>query len=337
MSGETDRQSSWGELRGDAPRIGSAVHGGAAVTESRRFTFVDYATLGYVGLVGLMVLFVHGNLGPSWPLIVAAHAACLGLIYALVRYHDTSPRGRVTTFLRYFYPMLLYGPFYWETGKLNHLFISGFLDPYFIRADGALFGTQPSVAFMDRLPYLAVSEVFYAAYFSYYLMIAGVALALYLQNRVQFFHYLSVTSFVFYVCYLAYIVLPVVGPLIFYRDIDGYQLPAAVRPAATLAFPAAVQAGPFSRLMVWVYYPFETPGASFPSSHVAVAIVTVYFSFLYLRRIRWPHFVAMILLCAATVYCRYHYVVDVLGGCLAAALIPLGNRLYNKYGKPAAP
>jgi membrane-associated phospholipid phosphatase len=129
----------------------------------------------------------------------------------------------------------------------------------------------------------------------------------------------------------------VVGPLIFYRDIDGYQLPAAVRPAATLAFPAAVQAGPFSRLMVWVYYPFETPGASFPSSHVAVAIVTVYFSFLYLRRIRWPHFVAMILLCAATVYCRYHYVVDVLGGCLAAALIPLGNRLYNKYGKPAAP
>jgi membrane-associated phospholipid phosphatase len=303
----------------------------------RRFTFVDYATLGYVGLVGLMVLFVHGNLGPFWPYVVLAHAVVTGLIYALVRYHGEHPRDRVTTFLRSFYPMLLYGAFYWETGKLNHMFFPGFLDPYFIRLEGRLFGLQPSLAFMDRLPYAVVSELFYAAYFSYYLMIAGVALALYLKNRAQFFHYVSVTSFVFYVCYLAYIVLPVVGPLVLFRNIDGYRLPADIQPATALAFPAAVQSGPFSRLMVWVYYPFETPGASFPSSHVAIAIVTVYFSFLYLRRIRWPHFVAMILLCAATVYCRYHYVVDVVGGVLTAALIPLGNRLYYKFGQSAAP
>lgn len=309
-----------------------------AATAMRRFTFADYATQGYLALVGLMVLFLHGSRYPMWPLFVAAHAAAMVLSYAIVRIYAAHPGGRVLSFLRYFYPMLLYGPFYWETGILNHLIFPGFLDGAFLRLEGRIFGFQPGVAFMDRLPYPVVSEVLYAAYFSYYLMIAGVALALYLRNRADFWHYVSVTSLVFYVCYLTYILLPVVGPLVLYRNIDGYRLPADLQPPAALTFPSAVRAGPFARLMDLVYTPFEAPGASFPSSHVAVAIVTVYFSFLYLRPIRWPHCIVMILLCTATVYCRYHYVIDVAGGALVAALlIPLGNRLYLKWGSLLTP
>jgi membrane-associated phospholipid phosphatase len=306
--------------------------------ESRRYTFVDHATQCYLALVGLIVLCLHGRAVPFWPLLLAAHAVGIGLIHALIRFQEARPGSRVLDFLRHFYPMLLYGPLYCETGQLNHMLVPGFLDPSFIRLEARLFGVQPSLAFMDWLPYPAVSELFYAAYFSYYLMIAGVALALFLRDRGQLLHYVSVISFVFYVCYLVFIFAPVVGPLIFFREIPGYRLPADVQLAQAPVFPAAIQAGPFYRIMVWVYHPFDAPGASFPSSHVAVAIGTVYFSFLYLRRIRWPHFVAMILLCAATVYCRYHYVVDVAaGGLAAAALIPLGNRLYFKFGKTATP
>jgi membrane-associated phospholipid phosphatase len=308
-----------------------------AAKEARRYRFVDHATLGYVALVGLLVLGLHGQAVPAWPLWVGAHAAVVGLIYGLIRWHQARPKNRILDFLRSFYPMLLYGPFYWETAKLSHMLVPDFLDPSFIRFESRVFGFEPSISFMNRLPYLAVSEVFYAAYFSYYLMIAGVALALFLRNRAQFAHYVSVTSFVFYFCYLAFIFAPVVGPLILFRDLDGYRLPADLQPATALTFPSAIQGGPFYRLMVWVYYPFEAPGASFPSSHVAIAIVTVYFSFLYLRWIRWPHLIVMVLLCAATVYCRYHYVVDVAGGALTAALlIPLGNRLYFKFDRPAA-
>ena len=84
--------------------------------------------------------------------------------------------------------------------------------------------------------------------------------------------------------------------------------------------------------MGWFYDHFESAGAAFPSSHVAVAIGTVYFSFLYLRRIRHIHLLAAILLCVSTVYGRYHYVVDVAAGIVTAAvLIPLGNWLYFKY------
>jgi membrane-associated phospholipid phosphatase len=228
--------------------------------------------------------------------------------------------------------MLLYAGLYCETGKLNHLFVAGSLDSFFIRADGRIFGFQPSVAFMNWLPWPAVSEVFYAAYFSYYVMLAGVGVALYCRNRGQFFHYVSVISFLFYVCYLIYIFLPVEGPQIFFRAPPGGPLPAGVGPVEAPAFPAAVAAGPFFRIMGWIYRTFEAPGAAFPSSHVAVAIGTVCFSFRYLRPIRRAHLVVVVLLCLSTVYCRYHYAVDaVAGGLTAAALIPLGDRLYFKF------
>jgi membrane-associated phospholipid phosphatase len=191
---------------------------------------------------------------------------------------------------------------------------------------------------MDWLPCPAVSELFYAAYFSYYVMVAGVGLALFYRNREQFSHYLSVISLLFYVCFLIYIFLPVQGPRVFFREFASCPLPADVQPLVAPVLPGAVQAGPFCRLMAWIYYAFDRPGAAFPSSHVAVAIGTVCFSFRYLRPIRWPHLVAVVLLCVATVYCRYHYVVDVMaGGVTAAVLIPLGNRLYFKFRNAPQP
>lgn len=298
----------------------------------RHYAFIDYATQLYVAFVGLIILCLHDHVVPHWPLLVLAHAAGLGLIHALIQSQAARPKNRMLDFLRHFYPVLLYTGFYCETGMLNHMLIPGFLDAQFIRFEGRIFGFQPSLAFMERLPYLAVSELFYAAYFSYYLMIVGVGVGLYCRDRQQFFHYLSVICFVFYVCYLIYIFLPVIGPRIFFREFMDHQLPPDVQPALVPAFPAAIKVGVFYRIMAWIYRVFEAPGAAFPSSHVAVAIGTLFFSFRYLRAIRWPHLALVVLLCLATVYCRYHYAIDVVAGALTAAiLIPIGNRLYFKF------
>jgi len=311
-------------------------------TEARslfgHYTFIDYATQGYMALVGLILLCFHGHSIPFWPLLLAAHLAGIVLVHALIRLHANRPSNRALDLLRHFYPMLLYTGLYCETGELNHLFVAGYLDSFFIRAEGRIFGFQPSLAFMNWLPRPAVSEVFYAAYFSYYVMLAGVGAALYRRNRGQFFHYLSVISLLFYVCYLLYIFLPVEGPQIFFHQNPDHPLPEGVGPLESPRYPPAVAAGLFFRIMAWIYRTFETPGAAFPSSHVAVAIGTVCFSFRYLRPIRWAHLVVVVLLCLATVYCHYHYAVDVVaGGLMAAALIPLGNRLYFKFRTAADP
>ena len=299
----------------------------------KNYTFVDYATQAYLALVGLLILSFHNSTVPDWPRLLGLHAAGLVLVHWLIQAHARRKPAPLLDFLRHFYPVLLYTAFFVETGSLNRMFFPDYLDPMVARWEQALFGCQPSVLFMQKLPWLAVSELFYVSYFSYYIMIAGVGIALYLRSRQQFYHYVSVVSFLFYVCYLIYIFLPVIGSRVFFHQVEGYAPPDATQQLAlTDTYPEAVQAGVFFRIMRWVYRVFEAPGAALPSSHVAVALCTVFFSFRYLRSIRYVHLAVALLLCLSTVYCRYHYAVDVLAGLVAAAvLIPIGNWLYFKF------
>jgi membrane-associated phospholipid phosphatase len=301
----------------------------------KSYTFVDYATQAYVAATGLLILAFHNRTVPHWTWLLGAHVLGLVLIHGLIRLCAAPRPAPLLNFFRHFYPVLLYAAFFCETGALNRMFFPEFLDPQVAQLEQRLFGCQPSVLFMQKLPWLPVSEVFYASYFSYYVMIGGVGIALFLRNRQQFFHYVSVVSFVFYLCYLFYIIVPVVGSRAFFHQVEGYTLPNEVQQlAVTDVYPDAVRGGIFFRLMAWIYRVFEAPGAALPSSHVAVALCTVFFSFRYLRPIRYAHLAVACLLCLSTVYCRYHYVVDVVGGLLTAAvLVPLGNWLYLRFGE----
>ncbi len=291
-------------------------------------TFVDYATQAYLVIVGLLILFFYRGPAELRSSLLAAHVVCLLAIQALIRACARRPENRVVDFLRHFYPILLYAGLYRETGELNRMFAGGYLDASFIRFEEMLFGCQPSILFMEKLPWLPISEIFYAAYFSFYVMIAGIGLILYLQEKRRFWRYVSVVSFVFYGCYLAFIFLPVVGSRVFYTAVPGFD--HAQFSFFPLAFPQAVQSGPMYKLETWIYRA-EAPGGAFPSSHVALAICTLYFSWRFVPKIRWFHLAVVILLCAATVYCRYHYLVDVFAGMLTAALlIPLGEWLYRR-------
>ena len=305
----------------------------------RNYSFVDYATQAYCSLVTVLILLFHNATVPGWGWLVAANLTALLLVHGLIHWQASRPSARILDFLRQFYPLLLYTGFFCETGQINRMFISTYLDPLCIRLDQSLFGCQPSLLFMQQLPCLWLSELLHAAYFSYYLMVGGLGLALLFRNRRYFAHYVAVISFVFYLCYLAYIFLPAIGPMIFCDPLPGYSLPPAVQQLApTTVYPAAVTNGLFYRLMEWIYRVFEAPGAALPSSHVAVALCTVYFSFRYLRPIRFVHLAVAVLLCLSTVYCRYHYAVDVLAGVLTAAiLLPLGNWLYFKFTDSRAP
>ncbi|RME91285.1 MAG: phosphatase PAP2 family protein [Verrucomicrobia bacterium] len=300
------------------------------------YRLVDWATQGYLILVALLALFFHNHTVPSWGWLAAAHVVVVGLVHALIRAHATRPDNRVLGFFRAFYPMILYTGFYRETEYLNQIFVLQYLDPWFIRLEEAIFGFQPSVLFMEKLPQRWVAELMYGAYFSYYLMIVGVGLALFFRDRRQFAHYLTVVSILFYCCYLTYIFLPVCGPRVFFEDFTSFEVDPAIRAVGHAhPMPASVAGGIFPSIILLIYRHLEAAGAAFPSSHVAVAICTAWFSWRYLPRIRWIHAVVVFLLCVSTVYCRYHYVVDVVAGTLLAFVaVPMLNRLYAVLDNP---
>jgi membrane-associated phospholipid phosphatase len=298
---------------------------------TRDYRFVDYATQTYLLLVGVLILIFHDGRVPHFQLFLLAHGVGILVLHGVVAGSARWPENRFFSFFRHFYPLLLYAFLYRESEQLNFLFVDKYLDPAFIALEEGIFGFQPAVVFMRAFPHALVSEFFYMSYFSYYVIIPGVGLALYFRKREEFWHYLAVLSFVFYVCFLAFIFLPVAGPPAFYMEIPRY-LDQQQLPCYPLEFPPSVTSGPFFHLMGILYSTFEAGGGAFPSSHIAAAICFLFFSWRYLPRVRSLILAATVALSFATVYCRYHYAVDVFAGAATAGvLVPLGEWLYRRY------
>lgn len=303
---------------------------------TRNYRLLDYATQGYAVFVALLALVFHNARTPRWGWIVGAHVVGVVLVHGLIARHASGRGGRVVAFLRHLYPVLLFVGFFREIGELNRMFATGYWDPAIIRWEARWFGGQPSLEWMERWPYRWVGELLYGAYFSYYAMIAGIGVTLYMRRREAFAHFMTVVSLVFYACYTFYLFCPVIGPRAFYQDWGALGFPAEILPAQVPPVPEAVAAGWFFGVMRIIYELFETQGAAFPSSHVAIAVVTLYFSIRYLPRIAWVHGVAVVLLCISTVYCRYHYLVDVFAGLATAGLLlPVANAIERRWGERA--
>jgi membrane-associated phospholipid phosphatase len=73
------------------------------------------------------------------------------------------------------------------------------------------------------------------------------------------------------------------------------------------------------------------PGGSFPSSHIAAAVVALA-CLPYLGRWAWPVLFLTLLMALGTLYGRYHYFVDVLAGlAVGLACLYLGPWLERKW------
>jgi hypothetical protein len=83
------------------------------------YRLVDWLTQGYLAIVGLLVLILHGASLPQWLWFVLAHLVLLVAIDGLIRWHAARPDRQLVDFLRHLYPVLLYAFLYRETGSLS--------------------------------------------------------------------------------------------------------------------------------------------------------------------------------------------------------------------------
>jgi membrane-associated phospholipid phosphatase len=110
----------------------------------------------------------------------------------------------------------------------------------------------------------------------------------------------------FYLSYFGYLLFPALGPRYFLAHFHDIQLSGkgiyhAIRD--TLDGLENIQ---------W---------DAFPSGHVGIALVYLHFAFRYFRRIFYVSCFVVLLLILSTVYLRYHYVVDVLGGVILYGIV----------------
>lgn len=257
----------------------------------------DSSTVGFLGLL-LVLTLVFGSSLPDWGLHLLHQLLLLALASLLLVLPKFLP-GRGSQFLRDIYPLLLFTFIYEEVGALIHLFIPGTFDQAVQAVQARVFGGQPTLWFQAvTMPVL--TELMQFFYFSYYLIIASAGLLLYFGHRQAFGPFLTALCLAYYGSYVLFILVPVEGPR--FAMADQFSVP--------------LEGGPITRLQMRIMAAAAHQGGAMPSSHVAAALVGAWAAARVRPRLAIPYLACLAGLAVATVYGRYHYVLDVLAGIL---------------------
>jgi membrane-associated phospholipid phosphatase len=190
------------------------------------------------------------------------------------------------------------------------------IDYLLIRADYLIFGDYPTV-FLERFIYPPLTDVLQLAYSTYYFLPVTLGIALKVRGKnAAFEKTLFMLLLCFYLSYVGYMLFPALGPRYAMEhlqsvEVGGFMISKPIQDTLNLLEGVKRDA--------------------FPSGHTGVALTVLYLSYKYERSIFRLLSIPVILLILATVYCRYHYVIDVVGGVLLFVVTIVAGELYYKF------
>ncbi len=258
---------------------------------------------------------------------------CVTITY-IVSYYEKKTgsekiKRSVSRFLRFWYPVFMilfcFKEIYLIMISLDH----GLYDNFLIKIDYWIFGINPSV-YLNRFLNPFAVEFFQIVYGLFYVMPVIYGLELYLWHRYEELKYaIFVIFFGFYLSFIGYILVPAIGPRFTLHDfhnlnteIPGILLANTIR--EIINFGESIPLG--------VSNPENfAQRDAFPSGHTIIIILITYLS----RKIKSNSFYFYlpysILLIFSTVYLRYHYVIDLIGGIpIVLFTIHVANKIYRK-------
>jgi membrane-associated phospholipid phosphatase len=206
-------------------------------------------------------------------------------------------------------------------GQLIPQISSTLYDAAFLRMDIAIFGVNPVIWIAENAVHPLLTEWLQLSYFLYFFFVLGSFLLAYFQEREKESDFVLFSlSLGFLLSYIGYILFPALGP----RD------PAEeVRLSADLLvrYPNSLEGivlTPYLRDILATLEKIKRN--AFPSGHTALTIIALRHYYLLNRKLFYFFLPTGISIILATVYCRYHYVVDVIAGVIFALLIIAWDR-----------
>lgn len=193
------------------------------------------------------------------------------------------------------------------------------IDYILIRLDYSLFNAYPALI-LERIENPFLTEILQIAYTSYYFLPVSLGVLLKIKRDERGFDKaLFMILLCFYLSYVGYILFPALGPRYSINHLYTGELKG-----------------------LFLYEPIQRllnslegiKRDAFPSGHTAIALTVSVLAYRYHRRFFYVTLPVVIMLVFSTVYCRYHYVVDVLGGIFLTILTFLiGDKIYGSEEK----
>ena len=202
-------------------------------------------------------------------------------------------------------------------------------DDLLIRIDYLIFGFNPTIElFKIANPYF--TEFLQIIYISFYILPVVYALELFLWHRYEEMKYATFVIFLgFYLSFIGYLILPAVGPRFqlhnFYNlnnELPGILLTNILRDVINLG--ESITKDVLNAAAI-------AQRDAFPSGHTIIILIIVYLSKKTKSNSFYFYLPYSILLIFSTIYLRYHYVIDIIGGVLISFItILIANFIYKK-------
>jgi membrane-associated phospholipid phosphatase len=293
----------------------SALPGGFVRTMLRNFAVQDWFILAYFALMMAAVSFGSGPGREHSMQLIGLDVAALTVGLTLTR-GGILPRGTIASELTYRTTLFL-AVFlsYFQLRDILPAVTTRAVDADILAFDLQVFGVEPALAW-DRFVTPQTTEWFSFFYFGYFFILVAHVLPMLFNasNRFRIAHFALGIFFVFCTGHLVYMLVPGWGP---YRYLDGH-------------FDNALEGGLFWSL---VKTTVEAGGAQkdiFPSLHTAAPTYFAIFSYMHRRalpyRYTWPVLAfAATQIIIATMFLRWHYLIDIVAGLVLATTAALAS------------
>ncbi len=273
--------------------------------------------VGVQGLVALVILALCRAEANVWSASSAAPAAREGRTARIHRAQTARWGGggcptfgcatfaqRFWHFWRHWYPHLFFLFCFEEMSVLVHLVSPRWQDATLIAFDHWLTGVHPAI-WLEQFVTPGRNEFMqfaYLTYFVYLLVLGGI-----LYYREDWHGYWSVMTYSavgYAIGYVIAIFFPVESPWF----------------AMAGSWHGPLHGGPFTAAINFIEHYGRVRGAAFPSQHVAGSFAALWGAWRHRRWLFWVMLPLVICMCASTVWGRYHYMVDILGGMVTGTL-----------------
>lgn len=279
----------------------------------RHCSLIDLVLLAYVCVVGSVILVLPSL--PHWAVFLRSHLLVIGLVLGIAKTAARFP-SYFWKMVHCWYPAALTPLAYRELYYLlRPPIIYTDYDKALIHADRFLCGVQPT-QWLERLYWPPLVEACQWVYASFFFIPVSLGILLCLRKHVEKYEEaIGAATMGFYSSYLGYFFVPAIGPR--------YWIDPQVQPPG-LWYTARLRDSLDSLEMCM--------RDCFPSGHVEVTLIVLFFAWKYHRPLFWFLLPVGATMVFATIYLRYHYVVDVVAGAvLALVIIPAASACYRRW------
>jgi membrane-associated phospholipid phosphatase len=275
----------------------------------------DSLTILFLLCLAVVSLGFHGKVIRLKTLLFTYSALFLVQTF-LIRNHESFRQNRfMDVFRSIVFPVICVLAVFDSLELLVHDINPRDIDPLLIRLDYLIFGGYPTVM-LESVHNPLVTDILQIAYTSYYFLPISLGVLLKLGRREgEFERTVFLILLCFYLSYVGYMLFPALGPRYTINHLQSFDLNGAFI------------AGPVQALLNNIE---GIKRDAFPSGHTAVALVVSGLAYRFHRRFFYFTLPVVTMLIFSTVYCRYHYVVDVIGGVVLAAItFFIGDKYYG--------